>query len=217
MKKIRPILIWWSAGVFFLFFTYVTYAGQEQAQDKAAEPVKSQGVPPQGQAKEAVPQVTPEKPLEVLTPMQEDHHEMEGHEHQHDMGGAGHWMASEEEAKKTNPVQPAEASVTKGRELFKQKCILCHGEGAKGDGPLADTLDPRPSDLTGEMAALHPDGDLFYKISKGRGAMPAWEPVWSEEDRWNLVNFVRSLQPKPQVQHQAEPQSKPQTQSEDSH
>ncbi len=163
---------------------YITKGGKQGA---------SGAVHQEDQGMQSQPQVTPLKNLEVITPMQEDHHEVEGHEHQHDMAVGEHWMAPEGEAKKTNPVQPAETSVTKGQELFKQKCVLCHGEGAKGDGPLADTLDPKPSDLTGGMAASHPDGDLFYKISKGRGAMPAWESVFSEDERWNLVNFIRSL------------------------
>ncbi|MEK6776889.1 MAG: cytochrome c [bacterium] len=193
MQKIKRIFICGSAAVFFLFLVQFTYAEQVKAQDGAGEVMKSQGAPAQGQVKEAGPQVTPLKPLEVITPTQEDHQEMEGHEHHHDMTGVGHWMAPEEEAKKTNPVQVTEASAAHAKELFKQKCVLCHGEGGKGDGPLADTLDPRPSDLAGEMIALHPDGDLFYKISKGRGAMPAWESVFSEEDRWDLVNFIRSL------------------------
>lgn len=192
MQMIRRIFICGSAAVFFLFLAQFTYADQVQAQDGAGEVMKSQAAPVQGQAKEAVPQVTPLKPMEVITPTQPDYQEMEG-EHHHDMAGGGNWMAPEEEAKKTNPVQMTEASTAHVRELFKQKCVLCHGEAARGDGPLADTLDPRPSNLAGEMIALHPDGDLFYKISKGRGAMPAWESVFSEEDRWGLVNFIRSL------------------------
>ncbi|MEK6777531.1 MAG: cytochrome c [bacterium] len=169
MKTIRPIFIWYSAALFFLFLAQITYTGEVKAQDKPGQTVKT------------------------VTPMQGDHQEAEGHEHHHHMTGSEHWMAPEKDAKKTNPVQPTEVSVARGRELFKQKCAPCHGESAKGNGRLAETLAPRPSDLTSDMASMHPDGDLFYKISKGRGAMPAWESVFSEEDRWNLVNFIRFL------------------------
>jgi len=127
-----------------------------------------------------------------------DHHGMGMHEEKeqgehHHMEGGHHWMAPAEAAAKVNPVEPTEASVTKGKSIFEQRCIICHGADAKGTGALAASLNPKPSDLTSEHTRMHPDGGLFFKISKGRGAMPAWETTISEEDRWNLINYIRSL------------------------
>jgi YHS domain-containing protein/cytochrome c5 len=136
------------------------------------------------------------------------HHEMEGHDHEmfekkergehkmeghHEMMHGSHWMAPKEEAAKPNPVAATEASIARGKELYVEKCAICHGQGGGGDGALAASLEPKPADLTGTVTRMHPDGDLFYKISKGKGVMPAWEPTLSGEDRWNLVNFIRSL------------------------
>lgn len=123
--------------------------------------------------------------------MEGEHHEME--EHEHEMMHGSHWMAPEAEAKKPNPVEPTEESLARAAEVFKEKCVLCHGEGGAGNGALADSLNPKPADLAGEMARMHSDGDLFYKISKGKGAMPAWEPMLSAEERWGLVNYIRTL------------------------
>jgi YHS domain-containing protein/mono/diheme cytochrome c family protein len=120
------------------------------------------------------------------------HHSMGGHE-DHGMHGA-HWMAPEAEGKKKNPVAASTESAARGREMFTTHCAVCHGSGGKGDGFLAATLDPKPADLTGKMARMHPDGDLFWKISTGRGTMPGWAEAFSKEDRWHLIHYIRSLQ-----------------------
>ena len=118
--------------------------------------------------------------------------EME-HDHDHGAGGHGHWTAPPEAAARPNPVKATPEVLKKSAALFAQKCALCHGSGGKGDGVLAATLKPRPSDLTSEHTLMHPDGALFYKISEGRGAMPAWKSSLSEEERWGLVHYIRSL------------------------
>ncbi len=124
--------------------------------------------------------------------MEMEEHKSEGHEHHHMMGSA-HWMAPPEEAAKANPKDVTAESTAKGKSIFEQRCMVCHGNDGKGTGALAASLDPKPANLTSEMTRSHSDGDLFYKISKGRGAMPAWEMTIPEEDRWNVVNYIRSL------------------------
>ena len=98
-------------------------------------------------------------------------------------------MAPAEAASKANPVKATEESATKGQAIFQQRCIICHGEDGKGTGALAASLDPKPANLTSEMTRSHSDGDLFYKISKGKGAMPAWEMTIPEE-RSNSLNLM---------------------------
>jgi YHS domain-containing protein/mono/diheme cytochrome c family protein len=130
-----------------------------------------------------------------------EHHEMEmkehqgeGQEHHHMMSGA-HWMAPPEEAAKPNPVEATEDSIAQGKAVFMKRCVICHGEDGKGTGVLAATLDPKPANLASDMMHDHSDGDLFWKISNGKGAMPSWKSTISEKDRWNLVNYIRSLNP----------------------
>jgi len=104
----------------------------------------------------------------------------------------GHWMAPEEAAKRRNPIAATHASIMRGRKLFQANCVSCHGAQGKGDGPAAAALNPKPADLTA-MAGLHPDGDFAWKIANGRGPMPAWKGTLTENQIWDLVNFIQSL------------------------
>jgi mono/diheme cytochrome c family protein len=123
---------------------------------------------------------------------------MEGMDHMkmnglHDMTAMhGHWMAPEEFATRPNPVKADNASLARGKKLFAANCVSCHGAGAHGDGPAGAALDPRPADLTA-MAGQHPDGDFAWKITNGRGPMPAWNAQLSDKNIWDLVNFIQGL------------------------
>ena len=92
-----------------------------------------------------------------------------------------------------NPVALTEESVERGSALFAANCISCHGETGAGDGPLADSLPAPPANFTVHVP-FHPDGVLFAWISDGiRGTgMPAWSPQLSDQERWDLVNFLRA-------------------------
>jgi mono/diheme cytochrome c family protein len=96
-----------------------------------------------------------------------------------------------------NPIPPNIDSVTAGGELYQRNCVPCHGITGRGDGPVGLTLNPPPADLTIHTApGVHPDGQLFLWISDGfpgASAMPAFRSVIPDEDRWNLVNYLRTL------------------------
>lgn len=86
-------------------------------------------------------------------------------------------------------------SVTRGAALYSQHCVSCHGPGGKGDGPLAARLPTRPADLTEPHTALHTAGDLFWWLTHGkpRTAMPGFAQEMTEEERWDMVNFLRAF------------------------
>jgi copper transport protein len=92
-----------------------------------------------------------------------------------------------------NPVKPTSDSIERGRMLFQQNCVVCHGADGRGDGERAADLDPAPSDFR-QHVPFHDDVQLFAFIAEGfpGSAMPAWASQFSEEDIWNLVNFLRS-------------------------
>jgi mono/diheme cytochrome c family protein len=104
----------------------------------------------------------------------------------------GHWSAPHEAANRPNPIPLDQTSIERGRELFQNKCALCHGTTGKGDGSAAKGLDPKPANLA-EMSAHHPDGDIAWKIATGRGPMPAWKDILTENDIWDLTNFINNL------------------------
>ena len=91
-----------------------------------------------------------------------------------------------------NPVERTPESVERGAALFARNCASCHGDTGAGDGPLADTLPAPPANFTVHVP-FHPDGVLFAWITDGiRGTgMPAWRNQLGEQERWDLVNFLR--------------------------
>ncbi len=92
-----------------------------------------------------------------------------------------------------NPVERTAESVVRGAGLFAANCASCHGDTGAGDGPLADSLPAPPANFTVHVP-FHPDGVLFAWITDGiRGTgMPAWSPQLSDQERWDLVNFLRA-------------------------
>ncbi len=107
-------------------------------------------------------------------------------------GQAAKWEAPAAEKAKKSPVARTPESVTAGKKIAETNCAPCHGPGGKGDGPGAAALPKKPADWTSKAVQAETDGALFWKISKGNPPMPPWESL-PEKDRWNLVNYVRSL------------------------
>ncbi|MCI0545699.1 MAG: CopD family protein [Candidatus Rokubacteria bacterium] len=94
------------------------------------------------------------------------------------------------------PTVPYQAlSIANGFELYRANCAVCHGVDGTGDGPGAVGLPRRPADLTGPHSAQHTAGDLFWWLSHGitAGGMPGFGDRLSEEERWDLVNYLRTL------------------------
>lgn len=105
---------------------------------------------------------------------------------------AGAWVAPASEKTRPDPLPGDARTLDLGEKVAKVNCVPCHGSHFKGDGPAATTLNPRPADWTSKRVQDQTDGELFWKISAGRGAMPSWKHL-SEKERWAVVRFIKSL------------------------
>jgi len=104
------------------------------------------------------------------------------------------WKIPEEAKLRKNPIPPSASALAAARAIYLEKCVQCHGETGKGDGPDAAMYYPAPATLTDakRMNSIT-DGELFYQISEGRKPMPAFKKRLTEEQRWQLVLLVRSF------------------------
>jgi mono/diheme cytochrome c family protein len=95
-----------------------------------------------------------------------------------------------------NPNAADDASITRGAELYAIHCKMCHGQTAEGTGPIAPFLANRPANLTSPVVQSKSDGSLFLTITNGiAGKMPALNENLTVPERWDLVNFIRTLTP----------------------
>jgi mono/diheme cytochrome c family protein len=104
----------------------------------------------------------------------------------------GPWVAPADAKAMKNPVK----GVGNAKKTVETNCVSCHGPGGKGDGPAAAALPPpKPANWTSEVVQKQSDGEIFWKISNGRGAMPPWKHL-PETERWEIVNYIRTLKGK---------------------
>lgn len=96
-----------------------------------------------------------------------------------------------------NPIVADEISLARGAQLYNIYCSHCHGLTGLGDGPIAAFLEKRkPANLTSDVVQNKSDGALFLTISNGvPGSMPALNDSLTVRDRWDVVNFIRTLKP----------------------
>ncbi len=105
------------------------------------------------------------------------------------------WSAPKDADTLVNPLSGKEV-VKAGKKLFKNQCVVCHGALGKGDGVAGMGLTPKPSNLTSEKVQSQTDGALFWKITNGNAPMASYKDILSEEQRWQLVSYIRTLKKK---------------------
>ncbi len=92
-----------------------------------------------------------------------------------------------------NPYRAAPLSASKGEELYNIYCWSCHGETGYGDGAAGGALGVKPANFHDSKVKNQTDGALLWKMTTGRGNMPPFKEVLSEEQRWQLVSYLREL------------------------
>ena len=103
------------------------------------------------------------------------------------------WKAPATAKNITNPLKNNSQATAEGKKLYVNMCVVCHGNKGKGDGIAGMTLKPRPSNLTQALIQDQADGEIFWKITEGRAPMASYKELLTEEQRWQLVNYIRIL------------------------
>ena len=106
------------------------------------------------------------------------------------------WVVPESAKKVKNPTDVLDKeNLAIGRSLYSKYCQSCHGKEGYGDGPKAKEMKGDMGDFSSEEFQSQTDGALFYKITTGRDDMPNFDKkIVDEEDRWLIVNYIRTLE-----------------------
>lgn len=103
------------------------------------------------------------------------------------------WTAPANYKSMKNPVAMSDASTKAGQLLYVRTCAACHGKTGLGDGPKAKALKTSPTNLSKAEYQNQTDGEHFYKTRAGNGDMPKYEGKMSDDDIWNIVNYMRTF------------------------
>jgi mono/diheme cytochrome c family protein len=102
--------------------------------------------------------------------------------------------------------EPAARLIEHGKTVYAQNCAACHGIKGDGNGDAAAFLLPKPRNFVEAKYRLRstPNGDLptdvdlFRSVSLGMPGtpMPPWRHILSDEDRWAVVEYIKSFSPR---------------------
>jgi mono/diheme cytochrome c family protein len=103
------------------------------------------------------------------------------------------WVVPANAKSVKNPVAVSDASTKAGQTLYAKTCTPCHGKTGLGDGMKVKSLKVVPNDFTKAEFQSQTDGEHFFKTKTGRGEMPKYEGKLSDDDIWNIVNYMRTF------------------------
>lgn len=103
------------------------------------------------------------------------------------------WKAPLQADKLTNPLKGDASATAEGKIIYMQMCIICHGDKGKGDGVAGVALNPKPGNFVTQKVQAQTDGALFWKITEGRPPMASYKGIFTETQRWQLVNYIRTF------------------------
>jgi Cytochrome C oxidase, cbb3-type, subunit III len=93
-----------------------------------------------------------------------------------------------------NPFLPTPEATQSARAEYAARCQSCHGANGDGRGERAERLSIAPADFRDAHAmGLRTDGELFWIVTEGHKPMPAFRGTMNEEQRWNMVEYVRGF------------------------
>lgn len=90
-----------------------------------------------------------------------------------------------------------------GKKIFNKYCYFCHGRRGMGDGPIGIAITPHPADFVHDRKRMSKsDAKLFKSITEGirreiggeEMSMPRWADILSEQERWDVLSYIRELE-----------------------
>jgi mono/diheme cytochrome c family protein len=87
----------------------------------------------------------------------------------------------------------ADAIFKKGKDLYVANCMHCHGEKGDGNGPMVLSGAYSGVPNYADKSSLG-DGQLFYSIYYGKGAMGSHASMVTKKEIWTLVHYIRKFQ-----------------------
>jgi mono/diheme cytochrome c family protein len=103
------------------------------------------------------------------------------------------WVTPKAAKSVKNPFAGNKTVLAAGKTLYVANCVPCHGSKGKGDGAASAALNPKPADHSSARVQSETDGSLYWKLSAGRNPMPSYQKILSDKQRWELVDYIRTL------------------------
>ena len=97
-----------------------------------------------------------------------------------------------QQAELKNSVTPTKGNLAQGKTLFDINCAMCHGQISAERGPVGKKLLPPPPGLDHDLVRGLSDSAIFKAITSGYGRMPLFRDKLTPQERWSLVNFLRT-------------------------
>ena len=109
-------------------------------------------------------------------------------------GMGSSWSVPDQAKARKNPVAVTEFSLAAGQAIYKDRCSSCHGDNGDGNGRQAHLYSVKPGNFTdSNRMDAQTDGELFWKITVGNKPMPKFQKMLTDEQRWEVVNFIRTF------------------------
>lgn len=110
----------------------------------------------------------------------------------HDGHGKAHAPASAKTLK--SPLTAAQSKPELGKPFYEKACAACHGPDGSAQTTAAAAMKPKPTNLVDHRMDSMKDGEIYWVITNGISkSMPAMKTKLSDQERWQIVNYVRHL------------------------
>ncbi|MBL4560496.1 MAG: c-type cytochrome [Labilibaculum sp.] len=101
------------------------------------------------------------------------------------------WSVPNLSKKKQNPYDTSTKNISSGKKIYNINCKSCHGDATMRNMlPLQPVA---PSDLGSQAFLMQTDGEIYYKVNKGNGAMPTFKKTLNDESKWMVITYLRSF------------------------